>query len=91
MSLVEKDKMTELRTAAQSYETSISSEDEVQLKAVAYAINSAANTGQLNTVFQGAIRPAVLEELESKGYNIRDIGTAQQDKQMLISWNNNSN
>lgn len=86
MSLVEKDKMTELRPASDSRETALGSEDEIQKKAVAFAINSAANTGQLNTIFQGAIRDAVKEELESKGYTIKDVGTAQSDRQILISW-----
>lgn len=87
MSLVDKDDMTTLRTAAESLATSQTAEDEIQLKAVAYAINSAANTGETVTVFQGELRENVKSEVEGKGYTIRyDSSIAFPDRKAIISW-----
>lgn len=88
MSYVEKDDMTTLRTAAQSLETSQTSEDTVQLKAVAYEINSAANTGSTRIFFQDPLRGATKAELESKGYTIKTYKSAQPEGQTVISWEN---
>ena len=86
MSFVEKDHMTDLRTAAESLETSLTSEDTIQIKSVAYAINTAANTGSTRVVFQEPLRNAVKEELISKGYTITRITAANLVGQSLISW-----
>lgn len=86
MNLVDKDHMTELYTAAQSRQTAATAEDDIQLKAVAFAINSAANTGQLRVIFQEPLRPSVVEQLEGSGYTIQYISAAKQDQQALISW-----
>lgn len=86
MNLVDKDHMTELYTAAQSRQTAATAEDDIQLKAVAYAINSAANTGQLRVIFQETLRPNVIEQLEGSGYTIQYLSAAREDQQALISW-----
>ena len=89
MSLVERDDMTKLRTAAESRETAASAEDEVQIKAVAHLINQAANTGLERVAYQGELREAVREELISKGYYLRNIGGAYPERQVLIIWEEN--
>ena len=66
MSYVNKDEMTELRTAAESLETALTSEDTVQLKSVAYAINTAANSGATRCIFQEPLRSNTKKELASK-------------------------
>lgn len=86
MNLVEKDKMTELYPAAQSRQTAATAEDDIQLKAVAYAINSAANTGQLRVIFQEPLRENVKSQLEGNGYTIKYISAAREEQQALISW-----
>ncbi len=86
MSLVEKDEMTTLFSASESNANAKTAEDAIQLKAVAYAINSAANTGLFRVVFQEILRPAVKAELENKGYSIVPIGVADPDKHTLIEW-----
>lgn len=98
MSLVEKDKMTELRSASDSFATAQTAEDDIQLEAVAYAINSAANTGLIRTIYQSALSENTISELESKGYTVKAINDSKiedlagvqgtnQRFQTLISWN----
>ena len=88
MSLVPKEDMDKLRTASQSAETAATAELDVQLKAIAYQINTAANTGQNRAVFQEKLVPGVKEELESKGYKVEFNHNNPYDKenQTLISW-----
>ena len=86
MSLVEKDEMTTLRSASESKDTAQTAEYEIQLKAVAYAINSAANTGELRTIFVGQLRDDVKEELESNGYTLTKYGQVNPDNETVISW-----
>lgn len=87
MALVDKDDMTTLFPASSSKTTAQSAEDDIQLKAVAFAINSAANTGQLRVIFQEEIRPNVKTQLENKGYKLDPVpGTAKADSQTVISW-----
>lgn len=86
MSLVDREDMTTLYSAADSRQNAETAEDAVQLKAVAYAINSAANTGLFRVVFQEPLRPAVEEELTSNGYSIKYIGVADLESNILIEW-----
>lgn len=86
MALVDRDKMTELRTASQSQETAAGAFDEIELAAVAYAINNAANTGEYKAVYNQPIRQATHAALIAKGYTVRSIGVAKQSDETLISW-----
>lgn len=86
MSIVARDQMTELRTADESYQTSLVAEDEIQLKAVAYEINTAANSGATRTVYQGKLRPAVLDQITASGYKVTYLKSATPEGQVLISW-----
>ena len=84
MALVEKDEMTTLRTASDSKATAANSLDDIQTKAVAYAINSAANCGEYTTIFQEVIRPNVKSELLEKGYVLTPA--PELNKGTIISW-----
>lgn len=84
MALVEKDEMTTLRPAADSKATAETAEHDIQIKAVAYAINQAANCGQDSIVFQEIIRKDVADELVSKGYALRQVPPTERGT--LISW-----
>lgn len=88
MSLVSKDDMTKLRSAADSRSTSSSAEDDIQVQAVAYAINQSANTGLYEVMFQEKLRDNVKSQLESKGYTIRYVDNNAYDMKhhALISW-----
>lgn len=88
MSLVPRDEMTTLRSASESASTAKTAEDDVQLLAVAHAINQAANTGLYQVVFQTKLRENVKAELESKGYTIKYISNNAYDMEhnALIIW-----
>ena len=86
MALVDKDHMTELRPASDAATTAATAEVDIQTQAVAYAINSASNTGERRTIFQGVLLPDVEEDLVSKGYTLKHIGEAHPDYRVLISW-----
>lgn len=92
MSLVEKDDMTTLRSASDSRATADTAERDIQLKAIAYAINSAANTGEKRVIFQEKLVDGVKEELESKGYILRFVNNNAYhlQNQLLISWDENA-
>ena len=87
MALVDKDEMTTLRTAAESKATAETAEKDIQLKAIAYAINNAANCGQSNVIFQERIMDENIEELEGKGYTVRrDRLVSSTERSTLIDW-----
>ena len=56
------------------------------MKAIAYAINSAANTGETRVEFQEIISDTNWEQLESKGYKVDYIPFEASQKNTLISW-----
>lgn len=86
MALVDKDHMTILRPASEAKSTAETAEDDIQLMALAHAINSASNCGEYRTVFQENIRAKNKEELESKGYTLRAAGIADSERGTIISW-----
>lgn len=86
MALVDKDHMTELRPASDSKVTASTAEKDIQLQAVAYAINSAANTGEYTAVYQGKLLDEVKTELESNGYTLLQYTSVIPDNSTVISW-----
>lgn len=87
MSLVNKDEMTALRPASEARSTAQTAEDEIQLMAVAFAINQASNTGEYRVEFQEQLRDAVKSELESNGYKIIFLGDVyNKERHAIISW-----
>ncbi len=87
MALVDKNDMTTLRPASDSKATAETAEQDIQLKALAYAINNAANCGQTNVIFQERILDANIAELKSKGYTIRqDRFVSSTERSTLIEW-----
>ena len=87
MALVDKDDMTTLRPASDSRATAQTAEQDIQLKALAYAINNAANCGQTNVIFQEKILDVNIDELKSKGYTIRqDRFVSSTERSTLIEW-----
>ena len=86
MSYIDKDQMIELHTAAEALETSLTAEDTIQLRSVAYAINTAANTGATRCMFQEPLRDNTKKELASNGYHVTYVKAAKPEGQALISW-----
>lgn len=89
MSLVDKDHMTELRDASAALETALTAVDDTQLKAVAFVINNASNTGETRVIYQSPLTDEVRSQLESKGYKVEPMkGTAKREGQeeTVISW-----
>lgn len=85
--MVKKDAMIELYPSSKSKETASDAEDIIQLEAVAYQINNAANTGELMTVFQEELRPNVLASLKSAGYEIQLMDNAASSRgPHVIKW-----
>lgn len=87
MSLVNKEDMTKLRPASEARSTAETAEDEIQLMAVAYAINNASNTGQYKVQFQEQLRDATKSALESNGYRILFLGDVyNEERHSVIYW-----
>lgn len=84
--MFERDDMTTLHQASECKATAEEAPDAQQLKAVAFAINNAANCGELSVEFAQVLRPNVKSELEGKGYTTRYVGGAYPDHPVVISW-----
>ena len=78
--------LTELVSAQEANQIAQTAEVTHQLMAVAYAINSAANTGELCTLFNQPLFPEVRAELISKGYKVISAGIANPNNMTRISW-----
>jgi len=83
--------MDQLKPASEVLEVALTAEDTAELKAVAYAINSAASTGEVEVLYQGSLREATEAALTSKGYKFEYISRAHDNGQTLISWAPKSN
>ena len=86
MAKVDKDHMTELRSASDSKATATDAVKDTQLEAVAYLINSAANTGEMSAMFQGDLLDEVKSELETEGYTLTCADVANTNRLTKISW-----
>lgn len=84
--MFERDDMTTLHQASECKTTAEEAPDVQQKNAVAFAINSAANCGELTVEFSQPLRPNVQAEVESKGYTVTPRGGAYSDHPIIISW-----
>ena len=78
--------LDELVPATQARSTADSAEHDIQIKVVAHAINSAANTGCTETRINQRLLPEVKTQLESLGYKTYAVGKASPETQWLIVW-----
>ena len=80
--------MTTLRPASAAKSTSDSALDDIQLAAVAAAINMASNTGQYEAIFQEPLRDNTKEQLEANGYTVKYVhnNAYNMEKHALIIW-----
>lgn len=84
--MIDMDKLTELVPASEAQQTAMNAEKDIQIKAVAHLINTAANTGLYEAKYNTILLPEVKEELEAKGYVVKSIGLAAPERQTLIIW-----
>ena len=78
--------LTQLVPAATAKATAINAEKDIQLKTVAHAINTAANTGCTEVKFNQPLLDEVKAELEGQGYKVYTVGLADPDKVWMITW-----
>lgn len=85
--LIPRDEMTTLLPTSDVQTIAANAEDAIQLQAVAYAINNAANTGEYSTTFLTKLRPYTVQQLKTNGYKIRYTGTPYDiELRCIISW-----
>lgn len=78
--------LTTLVSAANAKKAAKDAPIKQQMCAVAYAINTAANCGQLTVYFNQPLLAKVKSDLESKGYKITQVGKADREEVTMISW-----
>ena len=88
--MIAPDKLTELVPASTARSTAETAEKDIQLKAVAHVINTAANTGCYEAKFNSILLPEVKEELEANGYTVKFVGLAAAERVTLIIWKESS-
>lgn len=84
MALIDKEHLSELKTAAEVKEVASGAAFDIEMRTIASAINTAANTGQLSCSYTNAISEEARAELLANGYRITKVngfGTA-----LRISW-----
>ena len=85
MGLIQRDSLNILLPAAEAQSVASTAIDELNLQQVAYAINSAANTGELRTVIMSSMTDNTISELEAKGYKI-EHKISGAEKTTVVSW-----
>lgn len=86
MALIPTSDLTTLQSASAVKTVAQSAQEDTQEMAVAYAINTAANTGEMETVFQGVLFESIKTKLETEGYTLTNYGAANPDFRTVISW-----
>ena len=84
MAKVPYDELNQLQSAADAKTVAESSEVESQTQSIAYAINTAANTGEKSVVYLTPLIPEVRTTLEAEGYTIEDRDAIPSG--VVISW-----
>lgn len=86
MALIDRDKITELKTAAEVKEVASGAAFEIEMRTIAGAINNAANTGQLSCAYTNKMSKDARAKLIAKGYRITKVNDF--DTALQISWEN---
>ena len=87
MTLIPQDEMFELKPAATVKTVSETAELEQEKKAVAFAINNAANTGSTNVVINHRLSKELTDLLTSNGYTItHNFSRVDPKDEPVISW-----
>lgn len=87
MSLIPRDKITELKTAASVLEVSKVAIYELEKMSVASLINEAANCGETSVICSRYISDQLNDELKSLGYKVCSVKQANVNEVVhLIKW-----
>lgn len=78
--------LVELVPAATAKSTAATAEKDAQVKAVAHAINTAANTGCTEVKINQPLLPEVKTQLEGLGYKVYAVGLAEAERVYMITW-----
>lgn len=86
-SLIPSSDMTTLQDASKCREVAESAEAIHEMMKVAYAINNAANTGELCVTWSGTLMQTTKDSLESAGYKVEAVeDIAREGTRYTISW-----
>lgn len=83
--MIELNDLNKLKPAAEVKQVAETSEDTIQTRSVAYAINSSANSGEVRVKYEEPLRPNVRTLLEENGYKLTATGNAAKNM-TIISW-----
>lgn len=84
--LIPLDSLTQLQSATEVKNVAENASEIHETQEVAYAINTAANTGATSVIFNKAISDNVQSTLESKGYVLTQREMANRHASYIISW-----
>jgi len=79
--------LVELVPASEAKATAATAEQDAQVKAVAHAINTAANTGCTEVKINQPLLPEVKSTLEGLGYKVYPVGLAESTRVWMVCWN----
>lgn len=85
MALIPNDSINELRSASELKDVASTALVEIELKSVAAAINSAANTGLLEVPWHKQLSADVSKKLTDKGYKVKPLNDPMVAL-YIISW-----
>lgn len=86
MALIDMKELNVLRNASDVKSVALTALDDIELLSVATAINTAANSGQLSTVWNGELSQHTQDALKAKEYEIISTMKANRHSQYRISW-----
>ena len=87
--MIDMDKLTELVPASEAQQTAMNAEKDLQIKAVAHVINTAANTGLYEAKYNTILLPEVKEELEADNEILPDMDDEEIIEHICNSLNSN--
>ena len=84
MALIDKEHLSELKTAAEVKEVASGAAFEIEMRTIASAINTAANTGQQSCTYTNVISKEARAKLLANGYRITKVNGF--NAALTISW-----
>lgn len=84
MALIDREKITELKTAAEVKEIASGAAFDIEMMSIAASINNAANTGELSCAYTNKMSTEARAKLVSNGYRITQVNDF--DSAIRISW-----
>lgn len=89
MALIPQDELATLKNASDVKTVALSAAEDAEKMAIAKLINSSANTGQMEVLYNHEISESVITALEGLGYTVNKLSpkvSADPKYQYTISW-----